>query len=265
MLFNQNKFFVSIERADRFVGEVRQAKDWYLEELKKVEVYAQGDYVDLANSGIDIPEYDEPKFMIQEIELQTKSVLVEIIKRYFNKDVFEKNRSALYGQEVFKEESIETPNELWVSLNVHKDHIYSLLSILGHYQRNNKYFLSQLDFYKICCEYSNQVYYINRNLGMKYRFVNIFLSSQRIKSASKSSEVDESYQSDKFIDVDKLSLLALLQPYLKHNTHEINKIIEIMMKNLRGRHGGIAWDSTLKEVNQFIAECEAKGIMKRLE
>ena len=44
----------------------------------------------------------------------------------------------------------------------------------------------------------------------------------------------------------------------------INKIIEIMMKNLRGKHGGIAWDSAMDEVNQFVNECEAKGIMKRL-
>ncbi len=58
--------------------------------------------------------------------------------------------------------------------------------------------------------------------------------------------------------------LGLLQPCLKHNTHEINKIIEIMMKNLRGYNGGIAWESAMKEVNQLIAECEAKGIMKRL-
>jgi hypothetical protein len=99
---------------------------------------------------------------------------------------------------------------------------------------------------------------------MRYRFVNIFISDQRIKSPSHSEEVDESYQSSKFIDVDKLSLIGLLQPYLKHNTHEINKIIEIMMRNLRGKHGGIAWESAMDEVNQFVAECEAKGIMKRL-
>ncbi len=107
---------------------------------------------------------------------------------------------------------------------------------------------------------------MNKNLGMKYRFVNIFISSERIKASKgkKSDEVDESYQNNKFIDVDKLSLLMLIQPYLKHNTREINKIIEIMMKNLRGRHGGIAWDKTLDDVNTFITECESKGIMKRL-
>jgi hypothetical protein len=100
---------------------------------------------------------------------------------------------------------------------------------------------------------------------MKYRFVNIFISSQRIKTSSKGDEeVDESYQSSKFIDVDKLSLIGLLQPYLKHNTNEIKQIIDIMMRNLRGRHGGLAWDSALEEVNNFISECESKGIMKRL-
>lgn len=263
-LFNWYAYYVPTSKAEPFVSEATAAKSKYEEELARIEKYTKEEYTDLVNSGVDVPEYDEPSFMVKEVELQTKSQLVGLIKKYYNRDVFTQNRSELYGQEAFTEESIETPHELWVSLNVHKDHIYSLLSMLGYYQRHHHYFLSQSDFYQICYEYSKQVHYINRNLGMKYRFVNIFISSQRIKSSSHSDEADESFQSSRFIDVDKLSLIGLLQPYLKHNTHEINKIIEIMMKNLRGRRGGIAWESAMEEVNQFIAECEAKGIMKRL-
>ena len=263
--FNQFEYYVAIGKEESFIKEGVQVKNWYSEELKKIEKYTQEEYTDLVNSGEDIPEYDEPSFMIKEVEIQIKSQLIEIISKYFDRDMFEKNKTSFFKHEVFQEQSVETPHELWVSLNVHKDHIYSILSILGYYQRHKGYFLSQSDFYKICYEYSRQVHYINRNLGMKYRFVNIFISSQRIKSSSKSDEeVDESYQSSKFIDVDKLSLLALLQPYLKHNTNEIKQIIDIMMKNLRGRRGGLAWDSALEEVNNFIAECESKGIMKRL-
>ena len=264
-VFNQNKYFVSGENGDHFTSEALQVINWYKEEIKNIESYTQGEYTDLINSGVDVPEDEEPQFKVKEVEIQMKSRLIDLIKRYFDKDLFEQNRSAIYGQEIFKEESVETPHELWISLNVHKDHIYSILSILGYYQRHKGYFLSQSDFYKICYEYSSQVHYINRNLGMKYRFVNIFIGSQRIKTSSKGDEeVDESYQSSKFIDVDKLSLIGLLQPYLKHNTNEIKQIIDIMMRNLRGRHGGLAWDRAQEEVNQFIAECEAKGIMKRL-
>lgn len=263
--FNQFEYYVAIGKEESFIKEVVQVKNWYSEELKKIEKYTQEEYTDLVNSGEDIPEYDEPSFMIKEVEIQVKSKMIEIISKYFDRDVFEKNKTSFFKHEVFQEQSVETPHELWVSLNVHKDHIYSILSILGYYQRHKGYFLSQSDFYKICYEYSSQVHYINRNLGMKYRFVNIFISSQRIKSSSKSDgEVDESYQSSKFIDVDKLSLIGLLQPYLKHNTNEIKQIIDIMMRNLRGRHGGLAWDSALEEVNNFISECESKGIMKRL-
>ena len=263
-LFNCYVYYVPTSKAEPFVNEASAVKIKYEEELASIEKYTNNEYTDYVNSGVDVPEYDEPSFMVKEVELQTKSQLVGLIKKYYDREVFTQNRSELYGQEAFTEESIETPHELWVSLNVHKDNIYSLLSMLGYYQRHHHYFLSQSDFYKICYEYSKQVHYINRNLGMKYRFVNIFISSQRIKSSSHSDEVDESFQSSRFIDVDKLSLIGLLQPYLKHNTHEINKIIEIMMKNLRGRRGGIAWESAMEEVNQFIAECEAKGIMKRL-
>jgi hypothetical protein len=259
--FNQFEYYVSLGKEESFVNESIQVKNWYSEELKKIEKYTQEEYTDLVNSGEDIPEFDEPSFMIRDLEIQAQSKLIEIIRKYFDRDVFEKNKTSFFKHEVFQEQSVETLHELWISLNVHKDHIYSILSILGYYQRHKGYFLSQSDFYKICYEYSSQVHYINRNLGMKYRFVNIFISSQRIKTSSKGDEeVDESYQSSKFIDVDKLSLIGLLQPYLKHNTNEIKQIIDIMMKNLRGRRGGLAWDSALEEVNKYIAECESKGI-----
>ena len=263
-LLNQFIYYVSLAKEEAFISEASAAKAKYEEELEQIEKYTREEYADLVSAGVDIPEYDDPSFMVKDVELKTKSQLIGLIRKYFDREEFEQNRSALYGQAVFKEETIETPHELWVSLNVHKDHIYSILSILGYYQSHKNYFLSQSDFYQICYEYSKQVHYINRNLGMKYRFVNIFISSQRIKSSSQSDEVDESFQSSQFIDVDKLSLIGLLQPYLKHNTREINKIIEIMMKNLRGRRGGIAWESALEEVNKFITECETKGIMKRL-
>ena len=250
-LFNWYAYYVPASKAEPFVREASAAKNKYEEELARIETYTKEEYTDLVNSGVDVPEYDEPSFMVKEVELQTKSLLIGLIRKYFDRELFRQNRSELCGQGVFKEETIETPHELWVSLNVHKNHTYSLLSILGFYQRHHRYFLSSSDFYKICAEYSRQVYVINKGLGLKYEFIDIFISDKRLDR--------------KYIDIDKLSLIGLLQPYLKHNTHEINKIIEIMMKNLRGGYGGPdAWDSAQEKVKQFIAECEAKGIMKRL-
>ena len=250
-LFNWYAYYVPASKAEPFVSEASAAKNKYEEELARIEKYTKEEYTDLVNSGVEVPEYDEPSFMIKEVELQTKSQLVGIIRKYFDKDVFALNRSELYGHEMFKEEAIETPHELWVSLNVHKKHTYSLLSMLGYYQRHYRYFLSSSDYFRICEDYSRQVYRINKKLGLEFDFINIFLSDKRLDR--------------KYIDIDKLSLIGLLQPYLKHNTHEINKIIEIMMKNLRGGYGGPeAWESAMEEVNQFITECEAQGIMKRL-
>lgn len=249
-LFNWYAYYVPTSKAEPFVSEASVVKSKYEEELDRIEKYIKEEYTDLVNSGVDIPEYDEPSFMIKEVELQSKSQLIRLIKKYYDKEVFKKNRSVLCSHDFFKEESIETPHELWVSLNVHKNHTYSLLSMLGYYQRHKGYFFSSSDFYKICEEYSRQVYKINKNLGMSHEFINIFISDKRLDK--------------KYIDIDKLSLIALLQPYLKHNTREINTIIEIMMKNLRGKNGGIAWDDAMKEVNEYIAECESKGIMKRL-
>ena len=250
-LLNQFIHYVPFVKEEAFISEASAVKVKYEEELMRIEKYTKEEYTELVNSGVEIPEFDEPAFMVQDLEIQIQSQLIGLIRKYFDKDEFVQHRSELYGQEIFKEESIETPHELWVSLNVHKNHTYSLLSMLGYYQRHCRYFLSSTDYFKICEDYSRQVYRMNKKLGLEYGFINIFLSDKRLDR--------------KYIDIDKLSLIGLLQPYLKHNTHEINRIIEIMMKNLRGGFGGpAAWTSAKEEVNQFIAECEAKGIMKRL-
>lgn len=274
-VFNLYGYYVLEEQGSQFVQEASQVKSWYTEELNKIESYALGEYATSINSGIEVPEFDTPQFKVKAVETQTKRKLIQLMTKYFNYDLFQSNKPLIYGHELFKEEAVETLHELLKALNVNKSKIYSLLSILGFYQRKHRYFLSQADFLSICCNYSNQVFAINKGLGMEYRFVNIFLASGRIKppkrrktDGSVDSHIDnvvsEQYQSTKFIDIDKISLLMLIQPYFKNNTQEICKIIEIMMKNFRKYRGMDAWEMTIEEVRAFIFECEAKGIMKEL-
>lgn len=273
--FNLNRYFVLEEQGEQFIYAATQLKVWYTEELNKIEEYAIGGFTAKVNSGEEIPEFETPQFKVKAVETQTKRKLIKLMAEYFNHDLFQSNKALLYGHELFKEEAIEAPHEMLIALNVNKSKIYSLLSILGYYQRNYGYFLSRTDFLTICYNYSHQVHVINKSLGMEYRFVNIFLASGRIKPPKKrkteesvDSNIDlavsEQYQSTKFIDVDKISLLMLIQPYLKNNTQEIRKIIDIMMKNFKKYKGTTAWEKTMEEVRSFIADCEAKGIMKRL-
>jgi hypothetical protein len=273
--FNLNGYFVLEEQGDQFVQEATQIKAWYTEELKKIEKYVLGEYTTKVNSGDDVLEHETPQHKIKEVETQTKRKLIKLISKYFNRDLFQSNKATIYKNASFKETAVETPHELLIALNVNKSQIYTLLSILGFYQRTERYFLSQADFLKICYDYSHQVHAINKNLGMEYRFVNIFYSGSRIKPSKKrktdgsvdtyvDEAVSEQYQSNKFIDVDKISLLMLVQPYLKNNTQEIKKIIEIMMKNFRKHTGEYAWNAVQDEVRAFIKDCEARGIMKRL-
>lgn len=273
--FNLNRYFVLDEQGDQFVHDATQVKDWYTKELNKIEEYALGEFTAKINSGDEVPEFETPQFKVKAVETQTKRRLIKLIAEYFDYDRFQSHKALIYSHELFKEEAVEAPHELLIALNVNKSKIYSLLSILGYYQRNYGYFLSRTDFLAICYDYSRQVHAINKSLGMEYRFVNIFLASGRIKPPKKrkiegsvdsniSDVVSEKYQSTKFIDVDKISLLMLIQPYLKNNTQEICKIIEIMMKNFKKYKGSAAWEKTMEEVRSFIAECEIKGIMKEL-
>ena len=270
--FNFNQYFVLDEDGDQFIKEATQIKNWYTEELNKIEKYAQTTYTDNINSGMDVPEFDMPQYKIDQAEIQTKRKLIGLIKKYLNKDLFELNKPQIYGHPIFKEQTVETPHELLIALNLNKNRLYSLLSIIGYYQRKHRYFLSQASFLSICNEYSNQVYRVNKSLGMQYRFVNIFIGSERIKPSKGKKEnlTDEElenlkhYQNNKFIDVDKISLLMLIQPYLKYNTKELCKIIEIMEKTFKScKDGDLAWEITMNQVGEFLSECETKGIMRR--
>ena len=87
--FNLNQYFVLDNQSDQFCQDASQVKNWYLEELNKVEEYAQGEYVQKVNSGIDLFESDSPAFKIQTIEVQTKRKLIGLIRKYFNKEVFQ--------------------------------------------------------------------------------------------------------------------------------------------------------------------------------
>lgn len=274
-VFNMYEYYISPEQVNNFIEEASKTKNLYTDELDKIEIYSQNEYVEKVNSGEDVPEFDTPQYKIKNIETQTKRKLVSLIKKYFNSGAFQRYKKLMFTHEIFKEEAVETPHELLVSLNVNKNRIYSLLTLIGYYQRHCHYFLSKADFLKICYDYSHQAYTINKNLGMEYRFVNIFIGTSRIKptkSKKPNTNVDtnvdrfisDQYQNRKFIDVDKISLLMLIQPYLKNNTQELNKIIEIMNKNFKKYMGELAWKKTMDETNEFIAECEAKGIMKRL-
>lgn len=273
--FNLNKYFVLDSQGGQFIQEASEVKNWYLDELDKIEKYAQEEYTTNINLGIVVSEFEEPQYKINSIEIQTKRKLIGLIRKYFNKELFQYNKPYIKDFDVFKEEAVETPHEMLVALNVNKNRIYSLLSILGFYQRHCGYFLSRVDFLRLCYDYSNQVYQMNKSLGMEYRFVNIFIGSCRIKPPrvkkveDTDEEIDvevEKYQSDKFIDIDKISLTMLIYPYLKNNTKEIHKIIEIMSRNFKKykKDSSLGWSKTMEEVNTFIHECESKGIMKRL-
>jgi hypothetical protein len=125
--FNLNKYFVLNKDGARFSEEAGKIKNWYDEELKQIEEYSKSEYSKMKNLGEDIPEFDEPQYKIKALEIKTKQKLIRLIAKYYNKDLFQYNKKDVYGQGAFKEEAVEIPHELIISLNMHRDRIYSLL------------------------------------------------------------------------------------------------------------------------------------------
>ena len=272
--FNFYDCFVSDEDGAPFINEATEAKKWYQEELDKIEKYAQNEYANNLNAGVYIPEWDEPNQKIKDLEIQAKRKLIRIIKKFFNRDTFDLYKQYMYGHPLLKEEAVETPHELLIALNRYKSRIYTLLSILGYYQRHYGYFFSKATYFSICSTYSREVFQVNKSLGMYYKYRNIFLASGRIKPPKNQDEnlTDEEledskhYQNSKFVDIDKISLFMLIRPYLNYNTREICKILEIMEKNYRiTNNGEKAWENIQREVKEFIDDCEKKGIMRKFD
>ena len=80
VVFNQFIYYVPLNKEEAFISEASVVKSKYTEELAAIKKYTNEECTDLINSGIDIPEYDEPSFMVKEVELETKSKLIGLIK-----------------------------------------------------------------------------------------------------------------------------------------------------------------------------------------
>ena len=127
IFFNLNKYFVLDSQGGQFIQEASEVKNWYLDELDKIEKYAQEEYTTNINLGIVVSEFEEPQYKINSIEIQTKRKLIGLIRKYFNKELFQFNKPYIREFDVFKEEAVETPHEMLVALNVNKNRIYSLI------------------------------------------------------------------------------------------------------------------------------------------
>ena len=90
--FNLNRYFVLDVQGEQFVSEASQVKNWYSEELNKIEIYSQGEYTTNVNLGIECPEYDTPQFKVKAVETQTKRKLIQLITKYFNQELFQYNQ-----------------------------------------------------------------------------------------------------------------------------------------------------------------------------
>ncbi len=97
-VFNLNSYFISDEKGNEFIAEAGAVKSWYNEELEKIEVYAEGEYAQRLNAGEDVPEFEEPKYKINNVEVQTKRKLKNLIAKYFDKELFQENRKAVYDE-----------------------------------------------------------------------------------------------------------------------------------------------------------------------
>lgn len=249
-LFSYGKCFFSEEKFDEIRSKIAVINKLYEDEMNKIEDYEKGEYLKNIETYGEVCFDEEPSYMIGVLETKIKHKVINIIETYFDEDVFKLNKSKIVE---FKDETIvkETNlGQLDTILSRIRKRLYSFLSIIGYYQRKKNYFLTKSAVYNICSKYSKEVYIMNKGLGKKELYHNIFGEWGRI--------------SPEYIDVDKVSLHNLILPYLRTNINELIEIIKIMLEGFKKYYGNEAWDYIKNEVEKYIKSCEEKGVMKEV-
>jgi len=246
-VFNLNDYYVSDEDGDKFIAEAMKVKAEYLEEREKIDDYKKGEYCKIAESRR--PRFEEePAYREHDLESRIRDLLIGLIEEYFDEATYQKYRPLLVKGLSAKKNN-ENSVELELSLLIEKRFIYAFLSTIGYWQRHNNYFLSNKAFYEICSKYTSEVLRINRELKDKGAvFFNIFLGDCRIDS-------------DKYIDIDAISYIKLITPYLKTNTEQLAEIVKIISASFRRYGESNRWQSAMEEVDNYIAKCENEGLM----
>ena len=248
-LFNFCAYYVADKDEKRFVAEATQVKADYLEELKRIDDYKTGEYCKLVQARRPGFE-EEPAYMEEVLSAKTRDLLIGLIEKYFDEATYQEHRHELINKVSTKRDD-EKPIELGLNLLIEKRYIYAFLSTIGYWQRHRGYFLSNRGFWAICSKYSSEVVKVNPALkSINNGFFNIFLGDCRIDS-------------DDYIDIDEISYIKLITPYLQTNTAQLIEIVKIITKCFRQRDAVDRWLNAQEEIDSYIAKCESEGLMKK--
>ena len=253
-LFSYGKVFFRPEQYDEIRSKVAIINEQYFSELNKIEEYEKGEFRQLIQLYDEVSFDEEPAYMVGVLELKSKQQIIKLIEQYFDEETFKLNKSQIPS--TVKEEVKEANyGQLDVYLSrLGKTKLYGFISIVGFWQRRKGYFLNKSDVFKICSRYSNEGYYVNRDLGLEEKFYYIFGKWGRI--------------GNKFIDIDFISLKTLILPYLRNNINELIEIAKIIIDGFKVKsykndgEEDPKWRNIQLEVAKFIQTCEEKGLIK---
>lgn len=248
-VFNLNDYYVADQSADAFIAEATQVKAEYSERLQKIDEYKKGKYCEIAESRR--PDFDEePAYMEHCLRAETRDRLKDLIEKYFDEDTYKEYRAMLV-KGIAAEQRTENPVGLKLELLTENRFIYAFLSSIGYWQRAG-YFLSDEAFYEICNKYTSEVLKMNPQLRLEgVKFINIFLHKCRIDS-------------DKYLDIDAISYIKLIEPYLQTNTEQLAEIVKIVTNSFRQQGVKQRWQLAMSKVEKYMKKCVEEGVMIEL-
>ena len=248
-VFNLYGYYVSAAKSrEAFLTEAKQAKAEYSERLQEIDRYKKGEYCKIAESRC--PDFDEePAYMEHCLRAETRDRLKDLIEKYFDEATYKEYRATLV-KGIATEQRTENPAGLKLELTVEKGFIHAFLSTIGYWQRHAGYFLSNRAFWEICTKYTSEVLKMNPEFQSEDKkcFFNIFLGAYRLDS-------------DKYIDIDTISYIKLIEPYLQTNTEQLTEIVNIIASSFRQRGESERWGLAMDRIDDYIEKCTREGVM----
>ncbi len=251
-VIGKRDYYTLPSRIDSFNSKVNEQFNYYWNKMNEIDNFEKE-----LNYKIDNQKYqpnfeEEPSYKRGILGFEVRDNLIDLLEEYFDKNVFLSNKTKWEKENNITRVVQEDNYSLDLELNISSRQIYAFLSSVGYYQRNYHYFLTASDVFNICYKYSGDVCKIN---GFPYHYFNIFGKWGRIEEYAQTEGIQD------YLDIDNISLRELVVPYLKTNTNELKQIYNNIVNGFRyGRY----WNEIMEENEEYIKDCEQKGLMIKL-
>ena len=250
--FNYNGCFVRQDSMPAFVKEATAVKEDYASRLAEIDAYQVGAYEEKIRRGEDILFSDEPTYRVMMLETEVKGRLIGLMRKYFSRQTYAARKASIAQRSEPSDEATEDVPALQKALAQIRSQLYAFLSHVDYYMRHYGYFIRRRDAWLATKRYSEAVSRVNTSMlpGEYFYFLGSWGRPMRTY--------------ERYIDVDPISMEQLVLGMCQSNTRQLAELAGIFGRAIRSYHGPDAYERRCREMSDYIKDCEAKGLLRKV-